>query len=125
MSPSSTTMSPTLMPMRNSMRLSGGTPALRPVLARCPWQAQRDASTTLPNSTSNPSPVGFDQTAAVLGNLRIEELAPQRSETFEGAALIGADQLRIARHIGRQDRRQPTGRGEAAGLAHVIVSPIP
>jgi hypothetical protein len=25
----------------------------------------------------------------VLGDLRIEELAPQRSETFEGAALIG------------------------------------
>jgi hypothetical protein len=52
----------------------------------------------------------------MLGDFRIEELAPQRFEAFEGAALIGADQPRIARHIGRENRREPTG------LAHV---PLP
>ena len=56
---------------------------------------------------------GLDEAAPVLGDFRIEELAAQRLEAFEGAALVGADQPRIARHIGREDRR------EAAGLAHV------
>jgi len=49
MSPSSTTMSPTLMPMRNSMRLSAGTVALRSVMPACTSDAQFRASTTLPN----------------------------------------------------------------------------
>ena len=49
----------------------------------------------------------------MLGDFRIEELAAQRFEAFEGAALIGADQPQITRHIGREDRRKPTG------LAHV------
>jgi len=52
---------------------------------------------------------GLDEAPAVLGDFRIEELAPQSFEAFEGAALIGADQPRIARHIGREDRRKPTG----------------
>src|SRR5262249_46456159 len=60
---------------------------------------------------------GLDQTAAVLGDLRIEELAAQRPEAFEGAAFIGADQPRIARDIGRKDRRKPTG------LAHSTNNP--
>jgi hypothetical protein len=51
--------------------------------------------------------------AMVPGDLRIKKPAAQRSEAFEGAALIGADQPRIARHIGSEDR------GETAGLAHV------
>jgi hypothetical protein len=55
---------------------------------------------------------GLDQAPAVLGDFRIEELATQRSEAFEGGALVDADQPRIRRHIGGQDR------GETAGLAH-------
>ena len=45
---------------------------------------------------------------------RIEELAAQRSETFEGAALVGADQPRIAGHVSREDRREPTGLGHCS-----------
>jgi len=41
----------------------------------------------------------------LLGDFRIEELAAQRFEAFERAALIGADQPRIPRHVGREDRR--------------------
>jgi len=55
---------------------------------------------------------GLDEAAAVLGDFRIEEIATQRFEAFEGAAFISADQPRIARHIGREDRRK------TAGLAH-------
>jgi hypothetical protein len=47
--------------------------------------------------------------APVLGDFRIDKLAAQRSEALEGAALIGADQLRIARHIGGDDRGEPAG----------------
>jgi hypothetical protein len=35
----------------------------------------------------------------VLGDFRIEEFAPQRFEALEGAALVGADQPRIARRV--------------------------
>ena len=57
MSPSSMMMSPRLMPIRNSMRRSAGTPVFRSSISRCTSTAQRTASTTLANSTSMPSPV--------------------------------------------------------------------
>ena len=57
MSPSCSTMSPTLMPILNSRRLSSPTSALRPAMPACTSTAQRTASTTLANSASNPSPV--------------------------------------------------------------------
>jgi len=49
---------------------------LRLAISRCISTAQRNAPTTLPNSMSNPSVAGgFDQTAAVFCDFRIEELA--------------------------------------------------
>jgi len=48
------------------------------------------------------------------------ELAPKRSEPFEGAALVGADQARVARYVSREDGRQSTGSGSLlrqSGLA--------
>ena len=53
----SSTTSPRWMPMRNSMRRSGGRPALRSIMPFCTSMAQRTASTTLRKSTSAPSPV--------------------------------------------------------------------
>jgi len=50
-------MSPTLMPIRNSMRLSAGSGALLSAAAAWISAAQRKASTTLANSTSKPPPV--------------------------------------------------------------------
>ena len=52
-------MSPTLMPIRNTMRLSSGIAALRPIMPRWMATAQATASTMLANSTSKPSPVVF------------------------------------------------------------------
>ena len=43
----------------------------------------------------------------MLGEFRIEEFAAQRSEAFERAALIGADQPQIARHIRGENGGQP------------------
>jgi hypothetical protein len=59
MSPFSTTMSPTLIPTRHSMRWETGTEAFRSAMPACTSVAQRTASTTLENSTSRPSPVVF------------------------------------------------------------------
>ena len=59
---------------------------------------------------------GLDDTAAVLGDLRIEKLAAQRLEAFERAFLVRPHQPRIPRHIGGEDR------GETAGLGHLIWS---
>jgi hypothetical protein len=57
--------------------------------------------------------VGLDDAAVVLGDFRIDELAAQRLEAFQGAFLVRFHQPRVARHIGSEDR------GETAGLAHV------
>jgi hypothetical protein len=56
---------------------------------------------------------GLDDAAAVLGDLRIEELAALRFEAFERAFRVCAPQPRIPRHIGGEDR------GKTAGLVHV------
>jgi hypothetical protein len=55
-SPSSTMMSPRLIPTRNRMRRSSSISASRSIIARWISTAQRTASTTLWNSTSIPSP---------------------------------------------------------------------
>jgi hypothetical protein len=59
MSSPSMMMSPTLMPIRNTICRSAGTSALRPTMLRWTLTAQATASTTLANSTSIPSPVVF------------------------------------------------------------------
>ena len=46
-----------------------------------------------------------------LGDLRIDELAEQRFEAFERAFLVRPHQPRVPRHIGSEDRREPTGSG--------------
>ena len=105
--------------MRNSMRLSAPTPVLRSGIACCTATAQRTASTTLANSTSMPSPVVGSpgqkpgDAAAVLPDLRVDELAAMRLEAFERPFLVRPHQPRIPRHIGGEDR------GKTAGLAHV------
>src|ERR1019366_85612 len=71
MSPSSMMISPTLMPMRNSIRRSSATSALRSAIARWISMAQRTASTALANSTSAPSPVVLTirpRCSAILGS---------------------------------------------------------
>jgi hypothetical protein len=67
------------------------------------------------NPTRRPSPVVLvrpGDAAVVLDDLRVDEVAAQRLEAFEGAFLVRPHQPRIPRDIGRKYR------GEAAGLAH-------
>jgi len=98
--------------MRSSIRWSAAIGALRSARATRTSLAQRNASTTLANSTSNPSSIVLtirSWRSAILGH----QLGPDSPEPFQGSALIGSDQPRIAGDIGGEDR------GKSAGLAHV------
>jgi hypothetical protein len=53
---------------------------------------------------------GLDDAAAMLGDLRIDQLPAVRLEAFERAFFVGAHQARIARHIGGEDRGKTAGR---------------
>ena len=55
---------------------------------------------------------GLDEASLMSGDLRVDHLSAQRLEPAECPLLLGFDQPRISRDIGRQDRR------ETAGLAH-------
>jgi hypothetical protein len=94
--------------IRNSMRWSSGNGALSLAIAACTSAAQRNASTTLANSTSKPSPVALNDAAAVAGDLRIDNLGAERLEPAERPFLVRPDQARVARYIGGEDRREPT-----------------
>src|SRR5207245_1306724 len=79
---------PRSMPIRDSMGSSAATPVLRSGIACCTSTVQRTASTTLANSTGRLSPNGLDDAATVLGDLRSNELAAQRLESFERPFLV-------------------------------------
>ena len=90
----SSTTSPTCMPTRNSMRRSGGRPALRSTIPFCTSIAQRTASTTLRNSTIPPSPVRFTTRplcTAIVGSIRSLRSARSRARirsSSEPASLL-------------------------------------
>jgi hypothetical protein len=41
-------------------------------------------------------------------DFRIDQLGAERFQPAERTLLVGSDQARISRHIGREDRREPT-----------------
>ena len=54
---------------------------------------------------------GLDNPAPMAGDLRVDDFGAQRLESAKRALLVGLDQPRIARDIGRENRRQPTAHG--------------
>src|ERR671934_3154239 len=108
MSSSSTTTSPRLMPMRNSMREPSGMSALRAAMPCCTSIAQRTALTGLANSASTPFAGGLDQAPLVFGDFRLDQLAPVRAEPVDRALLIGADEPRVTRDIRGENGGEPT-----------------
>ena len=54
---------------------------------------------------------GLDDAAAVLPDLRVDELAAMRLEPFERALLVRPHQPRIGRHIGGEDRGETADNG--------------
>jgi hypothetical protein len=89
MSSPSMMMSPRLMPIRNTIRLSSGSSALRVAIARWIATAQATASTTLANSTSAPSPVVFTirpRCAAICGSTSSRRCAFRRASVPTSSA---------------------------------------
>jgi hypothetical protein len=64
--------------------------------------AQRTASTKLPNSAKKPSPVLYD-TAPVLNDLWVDELAEVGRDPLVRPFLIRSHQPRVTRHIGGEN----------------------
>ena len=92
--------------MRNSMRRSGGMPAFRSAIA---LRRDRAAHRVDDAGELDQEPVagGLDDAAAVLGDHRVGEFAPDRLEGGKRALLVLAHQPRVSGDIGRQNRRQP------------------
>jgi hypothetical protein len=86
-SPSSTTTSPTLRPMRNSIRSAMAVPAFRRAIACCTSVALHRASTTLANSTSRQSPIVLTSLWRFLG----DHLRAYRPEPEKCSCLVGTD----------------------------------
>jgi len=103
-----------LMPMRNSIRPSDGTSALRAAIIRCTSTAQRTASTTLENSAQHAVAGVLHYSAVVLSDFWTDQLAEMRPETLVRPLFVRPHQPRIARHIGGEDR----GKSAFYGLLH-------
>ena len=115
----SSTTSPRWMPIRNSMRLSGATPALRSTIALWTSMAQFTASTTLRNSTIAAVAGALNDAPMVDGDGRIDQVASERPQPRQNPVLVGSGKPRIADHVGHQDR------GQFPGLAHGATPPRP
>ena len=94
------------MPIRKTMRRSSGTPALRSTMAFCTSIAQRTASTTLRNSTIEPSPVRLTTRplcTAMVGSMRSLRSALSRAKMLSSSAPASRE---IADHVRAQNRRK-------------------
>ena len=103
----SSTTSPTWTPIRNSIRRSFGTPALRSIMPFCTSTAQRTASTTLRNSTRAPSPVRFTTRpawTAMVGSTRSLRRARRRASVRSSSVPASRD----SDDVGGQNRGELT-----------------
>ena len=110
----SSTTSPRWMPMRNSMRRSGGRPALRSTMPFCTSMAQRTASTTLRNSTMAAIAGALDHAPVMYGDCRVDQIAAERSQPRKGPLLVGASKPAVSDHIRRQNGCEFPGLGHGS-----------
>ena len=71
--------------------------------------AQRTASTTLRNSTSDAVAGALDDAAVMHGDRRVDQIAAQRPEPRQNAILVGPREPAVADHVRGQDRRDLSG----------------
>ena len=95
--------------MRNSMRRSGGRPALRSTIPVCTLMAQRTASTTLRNSTMAPSPVRLTTRPLWTAIVRVNQIAAERPQPRQYPILIGASEPAVSDHVRHQNRCELPG----------------
>src|SRR6516164_1027850 len=99
MSSGATITSPTLTPMRNSMRRFCGRAELRAPRIVCTSTAQRTALTAAKLHEHAITGV-LDDAAAIMADLRLDDLAPIGQQAEMSALLVGAREPRIADHVG-------------------------
>ena len=104
------------------MRFSGGTPALRSIIAVWTSTAQRTASTTLRNSMIEPSPVRLTDASMMRGDCGIDQIATQPPEARGGAILVRSGEPAVADDVCDQDRRDFSGSRHALGPSGVTES---
>ena len=99
-SPPSTMMSPTLMPIRNSIRRSCGTSALRP---QCALDLDGTAYRSYRARELHQQPITGDpdNSASVLRYLGRDKFAPMCLPLGERAFLVSTDKPTVASYIGR------------------------
>ena len=71
-------MSPTLIPIRNTICRSAAMPALRPTMLRWILTAQRDRIDDAGEFHQHPIAGGLDDAAVVLGNAAVDQFAAVR-----------------------------------------------
>jgi hypothetical protein len=89
------------------MQISAGTAAFRSVIAACTSVAQRNASTTLANSTSMPSPVVLTirpLCSEIFGSISSRRCALSRASV---PLLVGTHKPAVARDVRSEDCGQP------------------
>ena len=98
--------------MRNSMRLSGATSALRSTIALWTSMAQVHCVDHAAEFDDAAVARALDDAAVMHGDGRIDQVAAQRPKPSEDPIFVRTRKPRVADHVGHQDR------GQFSGLAH-------
>jgi hypothetical protein len=80
---------------------------LRSAIIRCTCDCAANRIDDARKFDQEPVAGGFDDMAAVLGDLGVRDFAADRLQCRKRALLVGTHQPRVAGDIGREDRHQP------------------
>ncbi len=100
-------MSPILMPMRKTMRLSSGTSVLSFDHAALNGDGAGHRVDHAGEFRQQPVAGGFDDAAAMGGDCAIDQVLADGLERAQGADFVGAHQPAIADDVRRQNRGEP------------------
>ena len=114
----SSTTSPRWMPVRTSMRRSGGTAALRSTSPFVDLDRAADRLDHAAELDDHPVAHPLDDPPAMGLDGRIEQFAAERAHPRQRRLLVGAGQAAVADDVGDQDRR------DFPSLAHDALSAI-
>ena len=91
--------------MRNSMRFSGGTPALRSAMRVLHFDRAAHRVDDAAELDEHAVAGALDDAPVMHGDGRIDQIAAQGAQPREGAILVGAGEPAVADDVRRQDRR--------------------
>jgi len=115
-------MSPKLIPILNNIRRSTGTPSFLWAITAC-TTSTLDRIDHRGELKQHAVPRGLDETIPMLCHESIGDLAVF-AENAGGADLIEAHEPRVARHVSRDYRRQPSSDPSWLLLLHAKHAPL-